>query len=78
MKNEISLTFKKAFYTVETFLIIQNFLKFQLSDHEGQTLPTFPPPKDTTPGPGQPGQDSGPILPVPVGIRPNSHFLRLE
>lgn len=33
-------------------------------------FPTLPDPKDLTVGSQAPGQDQGPILPVPVGIRP--------
>ena len=50
------------------------FLFFQLSETDDQDLPPFPAPKDlsnqTTVQPTGSGADTGPILPVPVGIRP--------
>jgi hypothetical protein len=40
--------------------------KFQLSETDNQSLPPFPDPKEIVPG----APDTGPILPVPRGIRP--------
>lgn len=49
----------------------------QLSETDEQVLPPFPAPKEpgSQPGSSQPSnnassQDTGPILPVPVGVRP--------
>ena len=58
----------------------------QLSDTEDQELPPFPPAKDlssqqTVPpsgGTGGGNPDTGPILPVPVGIRPTLVKYRFE
>ena len=44
------------------------FVFLQLSETETQDLPPFPDPKDVPAGGGAP--DTGPILPVPKGIRP--------
>jgi hypothetical protein len=44
------------------------FVFLQLSETESQDLPPFPDPKDVPAGGGAP--DTGPILPVPKGIRP--------
>ena len=56
----------------------------QLSDTDDQELPPFPPAKDISPHPnvqppnGGQAPDSGPILPVPVGIRPTLAKYRFE
>ena len=56
----------------------------QLSETDDQELPPFPPAKDISPHPNVPPApnggppDSGPILPVPVGIRPTLAKYRFE
>lgn len=56
-----------------------------MSDADDQILPPFPSPKDPSSNnqqnqqnQGIAGQDTGPILPVPVGIRPTLAKYRFE
>ena len=55
---------------------------FQLSETDDQELPPFPPAKDIKDQNVQPNgggaPDSGPILPVPHGIRPTLAKYRFE
>lgn len=63
------------------WLYVCNLL--QLSDADEQVLPPFPAPKEPAGSqPSQPSnnsgtQDTGPILPVPVGVRPTLAKYRL-
>ena len=48
-------------------------MKPQLSDNDSQDLPPFPDPREDKPSGSSgaaAGGETGPILPVPVGIRP--------
>ena len=63
------------FYNVSSVLVSLVTFSFQLSDNDSQDLPPFPDPRDdtksaSTSGSAAPAGDSGPILPVPVGVRP--------
>ena len=65
-----------------TLIFISLLILFQLSETDDQELPPFPPAKDIKDqnvnpnGGGVP--DSGPILPVPHGIRPTLAKYRFE
>ena len=50
-------------FTFKTLMFV-----FQLSETDNQDLPPFPDPKEVLSG--GPPPDTGPILPVPRGIRP--------
>ena len=63
-------------------LIYRSAYLFQLSETDDQELPPFPPAKDIKDQNVQPNgggaPDSGPILPVPHGIRPTLAKYRFE
>ncbi|XP_025988063.1 otoferlin isoform X2 [Solenopsis invicta] len=57
-------------------LAVFELLEYPSSKDYG--FPTLPDPKDSSCGSQAPGQDQGPILPVPVGIRPTLSKYRIE
>ena len=81
MTKQIPIPFAQALMPLKLLFCLY---LLQLSDTEDQELPPFPPAKDLSsqqtvqPSGGTGEKDTGPILPVPVGIRPTLAKYRFE